>query len=480
MVLDYYKLRQQPFGVTADPGFLYLSPTHREALASLAYGIQSGRGFMSLLAKPGMGKTTILFRLLEQLKDTARTVYLFQTLCRPEELLRGILHDLGIDHDGRDVVRMQAQLNEVLFTEARRGRKVIAVIDEAQNLDDAALELMRMLSNFESHGEKLMQIILAGQPQLGEKLASPQLLQLRQRMSIIARLKPFSGEETRLYIAHRLRIAGYDFKTPLFASQAEVLIAKESEGIPRNINNICFNALSLGWVLKQKTIGKQVIREVIRDLRFDKEEVGEPDRQSTAKEFGWIRRQPREELRARFGWRKPIAACAVLLVPLMPVSGNREPSLPQTAMSSVLVNVSMKSKPADVGGQLIEYQPVASTAKPASTEDVTLSGGRSVTAPENDRNSAKSETLARSPVEKPAAAERSAPSPDKAIQPASLEDLWAQVRLENSDAEIALARKYIEGTSVPRNCAQAEVLLQAATRRGNPHAIDLLNESECR
>lgn len=480
MVLDYYKLRQQPFGVTADPGFLYLSPTHREALASLAYGIQSGRGFMSLLAKPGMGKTTILFRLLEQLKDTARTVYLFQTLCRPEELLRGILHDLGIDHDGRDVVRMQAQLNEVLFTEARRGRKVIAVIDEAQNLDDAALELLRMLSNFESHGEKLMQIILAGQLQLGEKLASPQLLQLRQRMSIIARLKPFIGEETRLYIAHRLSIAGYDFKTPLFASQAEAMIAKESEGIPRNINNICFNALSLGWVLKQKTIGKQVIREAVQDLRFDKEEVGEPDRQSTGKVFGWIRRQPREELQARFGWRKSIAACAVLLFPLMPVSGTREPNLPQPSMSSVLVNASMKSKLADVE-QLVRYQPLATAAKPAPIKDVTLSGGRSVTAPENDRNSAKSATLARSPVGKPvAAAERSAPSPDKAIQPASLEDLWAQVRLENSDAEIALARKYIEGTSVPRNCAQAEVLLQAATRRGNPHAIDLLNESECR
>ena len=152
---------------------------------------------MSLIAKPGMGKTTILFQLLSQLEGSARTVFLFQTLCSPKELLRGLLRDLGVVDEAGDVVRMQEQLNNVLLAEARQGRRVVVVIDEAQNLKDSALELVRMLSNFETTSDKLMQIILAGQPQLREKLASPHLIQLRQRMSIFARLHPFSVEETQ-------------------------------------------------------------------------------------------------------------------------------------------------------------------------------------------------------------------------------------------------------------------------------------------
>ncbi|MGC2516600.1 MAG: AAA family ATPase, partial [Terriglobales bacterium] len=218
--MDYYNLKEQPFGVTPDPRYLYPSPTHCEALASLSYAIRSGRGFMSLIAKPGMGKTSILFQLLSQLEGSARTVFLFRTLCSPKELLRSLLRDLGVLEDGGNAIRMQEQLNDVLLAEARQGRRVVVVIDEAQNLKDSALELVRMLSNFETTNDKLMQIILAGQPQLREKLASPHLLQLRQRMSIFARLHPFSVEETHLYVRHRLRVAGYDFKIPLFTPQA--------------------------------------------------------------------------------------------------------------------------------------------------------------------------------------------------------------------------------------------------------------------
>src|SRR5215470_8283502 len=260
MVLDYYNLKEQPFGVTPDPRYLYLSRTHREALASLAYGIQSGRGFISLVAGPGMGKTTIVRHLLQQLEGSARMAFLCQTLCQPEEIMRALLRDLGVADDTSDVVRMEEHLNAVLLAEARAGRKVIVVIDEAQNLDDSALERVRLLSNFETATDKLMQIVLAGQPQLGEKLASQQLLQLRQRMSIVARLQPLDQEETSLYIAHRLRMARFDFSNPLFSAEAETLIAKYSEGIPRNINNICFSALSLGCVERQKTIQPDMIR----------------------------------------------------------------------------------------------------------------------------------------------------------------------------------------------------------------------------
>src|SRR4029077_18791569 len=188
MVLDYYNLKEQPFGVTPDSRYLYLSPTHGEALASISYGIRTGRGFLSIIAQPGMGKTTLLFQFLQQLELSARTVFLFQTLCGPEDLLRSILHDLGTDARGEDIPTMHSRLNEHVVEESRRGKRLVVVVDEAQNLADPVLELLRMLSNFERPGEKLMQIILAGQPQLADKLASPSLVQLRQRISIIARL----------------------------------------------------------------------------------------------------------------------------------------------------------------------------------------------------------------------------------------------------------------------------------------------------
>jgi type II secretory pathway predicted ATPase ExeA len=268
MFLEYYKLNDQPFGVTPDPGFLFLSPTHREALASLYYGVTAGRGFVALIAQPGMGKTTLLFKLLQHLGTSARTVFIFQNQCSPRDFLRDLLVDLGVNDSDGDLVRIQLELNKVLLRESHAGKRFVLVIDEAQNLDPSVLELVRMLSNFETQRQKLMNIVLAGQPQLAETLDSPDLVQLRQRVSIIARLNPFTDEETRLYIDHRLRVAGYDCQRPLFTNRALAMIASFSKGIPRNINNICFNALSLGCALKQRTIDGDVVREVLDDLNL--------------------------------------------------------------------------------------------------------------------------------------------------------------------------------------------------------------------
>ncbi len=269
MVLDYYKLREQPFGVTPDSRYLYSSATHREALASLLYGIEAGRGFVALIASPGMGKTTLLFHALDQLRDKARTVFLFQTVCTPVDFLRAILADLGVHETQGTLIELQSKLNNVLAEQSGSGKPLIVVIDEAQNLDHSVLELVRMLSNFETSREKLMQIILSGQPQLAEKLASPELVQLRQRVSIVARLKPLSPEETALYIDHRLRTAGYSAEAPLFTGASLELIAGCSEGIPRNINNLCFNALSLGCALQRRTIDGDIVREVVADLDLE-------------------------------------------------------------------------------------------------------------------------------------------------------------------------------------------------------------------
>jgi general secretion pathway protein A len=265
MFLDHFGLREQPFGVTPDPHFLYFSPSHLEAVASLLYGIEAQRGFMALIAKPGMGKTTLLFDLLEHLRDSARTAFLFQAHSDPREFLRSLLTDLGVDERGDDVGRMQRRLNELLIREVRAGRRVVVVIDEAQNLGDPVLEAVRMLSNFEVPGTKLIQILLAGQPQLADKLAKRKLVQLRQRISILSRLTEFSASETASYVSHRLQVAGYRGE-PLFTSEALEIIHARSEGIPRNINNLCFHAASLAFANGQKNIDASILHEVLEDL----------------------------------------------------------------------------------------------------------------------------------------------------------------------------------------------------------------------
>jgi len=265
MFLDFYGLRTQPFGASPDPRFLYLSASHREALASLYCGIESNRGFLALIAPPGLGKTTLLHRLLEQVRDTSRTVFLFNTQCDSREFFRSLLLDLGIVSPALELVQMHAQLNRVLLEEFRAGRRFLLVIDEAQNLHESVLETVRLLSNFETPTAKLLQIILSGQPQLAEILSRPSLAQFRQRVSILTRLQPFTPDETASYIEHRLRVAGYSGGR-LFSPGALEIIAEHSRGIPRNINNLCFNALSIGCALKRTRIDGEVLREVIADL----------------------------------------------------------------------------------------------------------------------------------------------------------------------------------------------------------------------
>src|SRR4030088_2160750 len=210
MFLDFYKLREQPFGVTPDPRYLYFSPGHREALASLFYGIETGRGFLSLIAEPGMGKTTLLFQLLQRWKGYVHSAFLFQTQCDSRELFRYLLEDLGLKTSGEDVVRMHADLNDFLYRETKAGKRIVVFIDEAQNLSDSVLETVRLLSDFEAPDRKLLQIILAGQPELAQRLSRPGLAQLRQRIAIQARLDPLPAAEVVCYVHHRLQGAGYE------------------------------------------------------------------------------------------------------------------------------------------------------------------------------------------------------------------------------------------------------------------------------
>jgi len=220
-----------------------------------------------------MGKTTILFQLLQSMGDSARTVFLFRTPNTPQEFLKGLLADLNIEPSD-DVVAMHAQLNKVITEEFERGRRLVILVDEAQALEAPVFETLRMLSNFETPRQKMLQIVLSGQPELAEKLASTGLTQLRQRISIFTKLEPLTAHECGEYILHRLRTAGYSSHAPLFfTARAIALIHKHSQGIPRNINNICFNALSLGFATNRPAIDEDIIREVIADRCL---EVPEP------------------------------------------------------------------------------------------------------------------------------------------------------------------------------------------------------------
>jgi general secretion pathway protein A len=309
MVLDYFKLREQPFGVTPDARYLFLSSTHKEALGSLLYGIDEGCGFLALIASPGLGKTTLLFHALHQLREKAKTVFLFQTVCTSIDLLRTLIAGLGVQETQGSLDQLQLRLKEVLVAQARLGKRVVVVIDEAQNLDDSVLELIRMLSNFETPREKLIQIVLSGQLELAERIASPDLEQLRQRVSIFSELTPFSREDTQLYIDHRLRIAGYTFASPLLTRDALALIADASYGVPRNINNLCFNALSLAYALRRKPIDSEIIREVIadRDLgRFRKRTSLAPQSGASGRQAVPAFRPTKRAFQSR-GWMQKLA-----------------------------------------------------------------------------------------------------------------------------------------------------------------------------
>jgi len=268
MFLDFFGLREQPFGVTPDPNYLYLSRTHGEALRALQDGIKADRGFMALIAEPGMGKTTILYRLLDELRDSARSVFLFQTQCDSREFFRYILSELGTKTARMGLVSMHNKLNEILFNEMLAGRRFVLVVDEAQDLEEPVLETIRLLSDYETPHAKLLGIILSGQPLLAEKLARPSLSQLKQRIAVVRRLEPLNAGETACYVEHRLKVAGFT-GSQLFDPEALSLIAEQSHGIPREINHLCFNALSLAKTRGCPTINGEIVRESLAIATFD-------------------------------------------------------------------------------------------------------------------------------------------------------------------------------------------------------------------
>jgi putative secretion ATPase (PEP-CTERM system associated) len=266
MYQRFYGLQEKPFNVTPDPRFLYLSPHHQEALAHLQYAIQERQGFVAIIGEVGTGKTTLVHAVLSRLGSKVSTAFLFSTRLTAKGLLRLMLADFGIDSKARTKDELLLELNQFLLQQYSRGIDSLLIVDEAQNLSSGLLEEIRMLSNLETDRDKLLQIVLVGQPELATKLALPQLRQLRQRIGCRYRIYPLDGHETGEYIRHRLKVAGLS-EGSLFDQPAIDIIYRCSQGIPRLINVICDNILLLGYANGKSHIDVGLANEVVDDLK---------------------------------------------------------------------------------------------------------------------------------------------------------------------------------------------------------------------
>jgi len=266
MYLNFYNLRKQPFHITPDPEFLYLSPSHKEALAAIIYGIEEKKGFVAIVGAVGVGKTTILRSYLEKAdKKRLKIIYVFNPRLTFEGLLRTIYQELELPVESNDVVEMTNRLYEVLIEEYRRGNTIVLVVDEAQNMPVDTLENLRMLSNLETSKDKLIQIVLVGQPEFEEELQQHRLRQLRQRLAIRSTILPLTEHESTEYIRYRLEKAGVSPST-VFTPASLKSIVKKAKGIPRIMNVLCDNALITGFGYRKKPVTRGVVKEIIRDF----------------------------------------------------------------------------------------------------------------------------------------------------------------------------------------------------------------------
>jgi len=254
MYSNYFGFNEKPFTLTPNPRFIYLSKSHKEAFAHLLYGINSHYGFIELIGEVGTGKTTVLRTLLGQLHDDSyRCALIFNPCLTGVELLRSINQEFGLPAQTEFANELLAELNRFLLAENSRGVTVVLVIDEAQNLQPAVLEQLRLISNLETENDKLIQIVLAGQPELEALLAKPELRQLNQRIAVRYKLKSMSLEETGFYIEHRMMVAG-ETGGVLFSRNAVRLVHFLSDGTPRKINNLCDRALLIAYGEERRTI----------------------------------------------------------------------------------------------------------------------------------------------------------------------------------------------------------------------------------
>ena len=264
--LKFYGLKEAPFTISPNPRFLYLTDKHREALNHLLYGIRERKGFVQLTGEVGAGKTTLCRALLEQLpNEQFSTALILNPVLQPDQMMAAIATEYGLDVRGKDRFQTLQILNHFLLEEMAKGRDVVLIIDEAQNLTNDLLEQVRLISNLETDDRKLLQIILMGQPELRDRLNDHSLRQLRQRITVRYHLRPLKFGEVKDYIRHRLHISGAN-GTPHFSLGALWRVFNYSKGIPRLINAVCDKCLLAGFVHQSDGINFGLASRAIREL----------------------------------------------------------------------------------------------------------------------------------------------------------------------------------------------------------------------
>ncbi len=270
MYKSFFGLKENPFNVNPDPRFLFLTKQIEEALSGLMYGIQTRKGFITLTGEVGTGKTTLVNRLLDWLHlRRTKTAFLFNSRMNSSQLFDFILAEFDIPCENRSKSQQLMKLNHWLLERYRAGETAVLIVDEAQNLTFPVLEEIRLLTNLETSTEKLLQIVLSGQPELEDKLKLPQLRQLRQRITLRCRTSPMTNEQTHEYIQERLRIAGAPAQSGIFSAKAMDAAYLFSMGIPRVINLLCEHALINSFVDQKQVIEPKVIEDVAREFQLD-------------------------------------------------------------------------------------------------------------------------------------------------------------------------------------------------------------------
>ena len=292
MYNTYFGLDAAPFRVNPDPRFLFMSESHAEALATLVYAVQERKGFITLCGEVGTGKTTILNALLQKLGPTVQTAYIFNTSLGVEDLFAALFEELDIEpiEPFRKTAAL-TRLNNYLIDRLKKGLQTLLIVDEAQNLSEAMLEEIRMLSNLETPQSKLLQIMLVGQPELADKLSQPALRQLRQRVELRHTIRPLLSEETSAYIRERLLVAGHP-RGDLFSGAAERAVHRFARGIPRVTNVLCDNALIVCFARGAQQVTAPMVEEAASDLGLSAS-PGDPH---------FVRERSAPEPKARAGW----------------------------------------------------------------------------------------------------------------------------------------------------------------------------------
>ena len=267
MYREFYHLTRSPFEMAPDPAFLVLGESHREGLATLVYGVQSRKGFVLLTGEVGTGKTTLLHSLLAQLDSTTASAFIFNPRLEPLDFFHLLFEDFGIEKKCRTKAEYLLALNDFLIERLERNETALLIVDEAQNLSSEMLEEVRLLSNLETPSSKLLQIMLVGQPELGDLLAEPALRQLRQRIVLRHHLRPFDEKELDVYITERLRVAGHT-GTEIFTRSARRKLYAVTGGIPRLVNIVCDGAMLAGYAQEKRKIDGAVILDVARGLEL--------------------------------------------------------------------------------------------------------------------------------------------------------------------------------------------------------------------